>query len=90
MRDPLGAILSWSLITAAAAYIVYHVVKVVRSRRLATNSAAAIMFGQGLLLFELPKYLYPDLPRDAFEAISWLAIVMVLSAIGLEIWDRHI
>jgi hypothetical protein len=90
MIDPFGTVLSWIIILGAFAYIIFHVLKVVRSERLEIRNAAAIMFGTGWLIIELPRRVYPTLPSNAFDALNWFGIVTVLSSIALEMWGRRI
>lgn len=90
MSDPIGAFLSWTVIAFASAYVGYHWVRTIRYWRLETESAVAIMFGTGLLVMVTPSQLYPDLSFEARESLSWVAIIMILTAFAID-WsgERH-
>jgi hypothetical protein len=89
MVDPFGTILSWSIIVGVSAYIVYHFAMIFRHMRMEIHNAAAIMFGTGWLIIELPRRVY-SLPADALDALNWLGIITVLASIAIELPGRRV
>jgi len=85
MTDLVGTALSWILIVAASAYMVYHYARTIRLWRLETKSAVAIMFSTGVLVMVTPKKIFPDLPQEAVNTLSWVAVGMILAAIVIDI-----
>lgn len=82
--DAFGTILWWLAVVAALIYIGYNWLLVAKSRRLKPAYAASIVAGTGLLILAVPSRLYPNLPPDAANTLSWLGVATVVTAILID------
>jgi len=88
MLNTFSPALSWLLVGLALVLILYHIAKIFRQRALQSGNGAAIIFGMGVLLIELPRHVY-DLTAEEFDAIGWLGAAAIAMSFALEFWDRR-
>lgn len=88
MNSSMEVWLSSIALAASAGYVLIHPVRVVVRQRLESRSAAAIIFGTGILLLNIPRDFFPRLPASAWNALSLVALVTILASASVEVTGR--
>lgn len=89
MSSSMQVVLSSIALAASAGYVLFHLVRVVGRQCLESRSAAAIMFGTGILILSIPRDFSPRLPASAWNALSMVALVTILASAAVEVAGRR-